>query len=464
MSVLKLTNVSGINLKQNPLNSSGDLIRAVNVDPYHIGSWKKRPGFITYLGTPDNAEVTCLFNFTRNNGTQFWNYRISGGTVTYSTQGTGAWTVCGNGTLTNGAYTSPGYLEDTMMIGDGTANTRHTTNGISFTDTTSAPKAQFFTDFQNRMWAGGTASFDFYSNVGTPSDWTNDSSSLAIPGPGKINQLWKASDRLITSKNSGAILRYDGDNLMDLATKLGPSSPQSLASVEDFDFYFNRLGVFGFGGAKPEIVSNKIEKQVYNDAGSGVVGTVFDNAPGVTHRFDYLISVGSVTDDLTSEQVNNTVLVYDYRLNDWRNYSLAVRPTSWLSYADASGNQQLIFGDSGGQCYQMAGTATTDNGTAIQAILEGFIHGGSFQEKKWNWIRLLFNPGCTADVQIAFSNTFTKDSKRWQSIGPAKDGVVEYHSPSESRSRFLFYKISDNSTTSPFEWYGIEFDADLIER
>ena len=464
MGSLRLTNVSGINLKQNPLNTDGDLLRVVNCDPSNIGAWRKRPGFITYLGTPDNSEVTCLFNFTRNNGTQLWTYRVSGGSLYYSTKGTGDWTICGNGTLTNGAFTSPGFLEDTMILGDGTANTRHTTNGTSFTDTTSAPKAQFFTDFQNRIWAGGTASSEFYSTTGTPADWTTDSSSISIPGPGRINQTFKSNDRLVVPKNSGVILRYDGNNLIDIATTLGPSSPQSLANVEDFSFYLNRSGVFGFGGAKPEIVSNKIESLVYNDAGSAVVGTVFDNAPGVAHRYDYMLSVGSIADDLTNESINNAVLVYDYRLNDWRTYGFATRPTSWLSFADSLGSQQLSFGDSGGQCYQMAGTAVTDNGTAIQSILEGFIHGGSFLEKKWNWGRFLFNPGCEANVQIALTDTFTKNNKVWQSLGQARDGIVEYHFPSDSRGRFLFYKISDNSSAARFEWYGAELDVDLINR
>jgi len=464
MGELRLTNISGINLKQNPLNTDGDLLRVVNCDPTHIGAWKKRPGFITYLGTPDNSEVTCLFNFTLNNGTQLFNYRISGGSTYYSTQGTGAWTICGNGTLTNRAFTSPGFLENTMIVGDGTLPSRHTTNGTSFTDTTSAPRAQFWTDFQNRIWAGGTASSEFYSNVGTPTDWTNDSSSITIPGPGRINHTFKASDRLVVPKNSGVILRYDGDNLMDLATDLGPSSPQSLANVEGYSFYLNRLGIFGFGGAKPEIVSNKIESLIYNDAGSAIVGTAFDNAPGVTHRYDYLLSVGSIADDLTNEPINNAALVYDYRLNDWRTYSLATRPTSWLSFKDNLGSQQLIFGEAGGQCYQMSGTAVTDNGTAIQSILEGFIHGGSFLEKKWNWGRFLFNPGCEANVQIALTDTFTKENKIWQSLGQAQDGIVEYHFPSDSRSRFLFYKISDNSSAARFEWYGAELSVDLINR
>ena len=436
----------------------------VNCDPYHVGAWKRRPGFISYLGTPDTASVSSMFNFSKNNGTQFWNYRVSGGSLYYSTQGTGAWTICGNGTLTNGAFVSPAVLEDTMLVGDGTANTRHTTNGTSFTDTTNAPKAQFFAQYQNRIWAAGTASFDFYSNVGTPTDWTNDSSSIAIPGAGKLNQIFKSADRLVSSKNSGIMTRYDGYNLVDLATNLGPSSPQSLGTIEDYRFYINRYGIFGYGGIKPQLLSNKVEKQIYNDAGVGIAGTTFNNAPGIAHRYDYMISVGSIREDLTDEPINNALILYDYRLNQFRNYSMAVQPTAFLSFADASGNQQLVFGDGSGQCYQMAGTATTDNGTAITAYIEGFIHGDSFLDKKWNWLRMMFNPGCQAQVSIAITDTFTRQSKDWKTLGQAVNGVIEHRFPNGSRGKFLFYKISDSSRTAPFEFFGVECDADVIPR
>ena len=464
MGIVRSVNLGGVNVKSNPLGNSGELLRAVNVDPYHIGAWKRRPGVITYLGTPDNASVSCMFNFSNNTGTQFWNHRVSGGSVYYSTQGTGAWTICGNGTLGAGAFTSPAVLENTMLIGDGTANTRHTTNGTSFTDTTNAPKAPFFAQYQNRIWAGGTASSTFYSNVGTPTDWTNDSSSINIPGAGKMNQLFKTADRLVSSKNSGGMFRYDGYNLVDLSTNLGPSSPQSLGTIEDYRFFLNRYGIFGYGGAKPQLLSNKIEKQIYNDAGVGVAGTTFNAAPGIAHRYDYFLSVGSIREDLTDEPINNALIIYDYRLNQFRNYSMAVQPTSFLSFQDASGNQQLVFGDGAGQCYQLAGTATTDNGTAITSYIEGFIHGDSFLDKKWNWIRMMFNPGCQAQVQIAITDTFTRQSKSWQTLGQAKDGVVEYRFPGGAQGKFLFYKISDSSKTAPFEWFGAEFDADLIKR
>jgi len=467
MGIIRQTSIGGINVKSNPLGTSGELLRAVNVDPYHVGAWKRRPGFIPYLNAVDTASVSCMFNFRPGYDGRFWNYRISGGTVYYSTKGTGNWTICGMGTFGQfgvGAFCSPAISEERLFIGDGTAITRDTGNtGTSFGAAVEAPPSRFFSQFQNRIWAG----YEYlaaYSNVGTPTDWGNDSSSISIPGAGYVNQMFKSNDRLVFCKDSGEMFRYDGDSLVDCATTMGPSSPQSLGTIEDYRFYLNRLGIWGYGGGKPQLISNKIEKQIYNDSGLGIAGTAFSNAPGIAHRYDYLLSVGSIQEDLTSEGINNALILYDYRLNLFRNYSLATRPTAFLSYADASGNQQLSFGDGSGKCYQMAGTATTDNGTAITAYIEGFVHGDTFLEKKWNWLRMMFNPGCQAVIQVAITDTFTKANKQWQTVGQAQNGVVEYGFPSGSRGRFLFYKISDSSITTPFEWYGYEIDAEVIKR
>ena len=173
----------GLNLAINPLaHKPGDMIRAINITNDQFGAKKKRSGYTTYLGTVDGGAILDLHNFTLDNGTQFWNYRNNNGTFYYSQQGTGAWTVCGNGTFTAGSHIGVGTLENTLIVGDGVAATRHTTNGTSFTDTTAAPIASRFVDFQQRIYAMGTSSTLFWSTTGTPTSWTgSDSSSIQIP-------------------------------------------------------------------------------------------------------------------------------------------------------------------------------------------------------------------------------------------------------------------------------------------
>src|SRR3989304_1191249 len=150
MSTANLNSISGLNLRQSLLGHS-QLIRAVNVTTNQIGAKEKRPGYGTYLGTPDNNTVNTLFDWHRNNGTQFWNYRASGSSLYYSTQGTGAWTICGNGTISEGAHVGHAVLNDVMIIGDGIGSTRHSSDGTSFTNTTLAPVAEFFEEYQGRI-------------------------------------------------------------------------------------------------------------------------------------------------------------------------------------------------------------------------------------------------------------------------------------------------------------------------
>ena len=457
---------SGLNLGLNPLDHKpGQMIRAINISIDQFNAVKKRPGYNTYLGTVDGGAVLDLHNFTLDNGTQFWNYRNNNGTLFYSQQGTGSWTVCGNGTFTAGSHIGVGTLENTLIVGDGVAATRHTTNGTSFTDTTAAPVASRFVDFQQRIYAMGTSSTLFWSTTGTPTSWTgSDSSSVQIPGGGKLLDVMKVANNVVTTKNSGIMHRWDGYNLYDLSTNLAFTSPYSVANVEDYRFGLNRVGQFGFGGNKPEIISNPIEKLIYNDAGEGIIGTTFDNAPGVAHKYEYMLSIGTVTDDLTDETIPNAITVYDYQADDWSIRTFANRPTSWLSYKDASGSQQLIFGDSTGQCYTYGNNNLNDNGQPIECIMEGIITGNSLQDKKWNEFSIMMNPGCQAQVQIAISNTFTKGKKNWINIGGAEDGAVNFKFPSGSRGKFLFWKIIESSRNSRLHLYGLEFDAEIIKH
>lgn len=452
-----------LNLAVNPLaHKPGDMIRAVNIESDQIGAKKKRPGYTTHL-TSLASPVTSLFNWVRNDGTTFWNYALAGGTLFYSTQGTGDWTVCGNGTLTSGARVGYADTQGTsLIIGDGVTATRHTSDGTSFTNTSGAPVATDFVPYQGRMYALGTIALH-YSTTGTPTDWISDSTSIDLPGGGAPKTAFKVADRIIATKTTGNMYRWDGFNLVDISTELGPTSPQSLAKIEDYVFYLNRLGQFGYNGDKPQIVSNPIEKIIYNDAGEGIVGTVFDNAPAVTHKYEYLTSVETVTDDLTDETISNAVTVYDYQIEEWWINSFAHRPTAWLSYRDASGNQQLIFGDTTGQCYTYGGTATSDNGSPIETVMEGFIHMNTLLDKKWSYFRASFNPGCEAQIQIAISNTFTRAKKNWITLGQALDGVVEYHFPESSRGPFLFWKITESSRSARMHFYGFEYDADIIK-
>jgi len=466
MATLRVYNISGVNLKVQPLlHKEGDLLRSVNVETFPVGAKRKRPGYITYLGTmPNGSTVNGLFNWSKNNGTQFWNYAFSGGNLYYSQQGTGSWTICGNGTFNAAGTITNAVLKDTLCVSDGVGSVLTTTDGTDFTATSDSPVSVALEEYHQRIFAAGTASDLFWSNVGTPTDWTNDSSSVLIPGAGKLASLFKTSDRIVATKNSGRMFRFDEYNLIDLSTNKGPTSNSAIGELEDYRIYPNRNGFYGYGGDKPELLSNAIERQIFNDKAEGIVGTTFDSMPGAVHQYRYYTTIGTVTDDLTDETIKDAVAVYDGQNNDWWNYKFANRPTAWLSFKDENGDEQLVFGG-GSQCYQISGTATSDNGSPIESVIEGVIHVASpDRDKEWREITASFNPGAQAKIQVGLSDTFTKPAKGWVDLGDAEDGVVNYHFPSGSRSKLLFWKVYDNSATTRYNFYGFSLDYDMVNR
>src|SRR3990167_3783123 len=127
-------NLGGLNLKINPsVVKEGDLLRSINIETSPIFAKRKRPGYITYLGTsPNGSAVQGLFNWTRNNGTQFWNYNFAGGLLYSSQQGTGDWTITGNGTFNSAGTITHAVLEDTLCVSDGVGSVFTSTTGTSF--------------------------------------------------------------------------------------------------------------------------------------------------------------------------------------------------------------------------------------------------------------------------------------------------------------------------------------------
>jgi hypothetical protein len=473
-------NSAGINTYLNPLTPSQDgaLIHAVNMISMPYGAKSKRPGYSAFLGTPDTSQVQSLLAFPNigNDSTKINLYRASGSALYYSLQGTGDWTLATNGTISNGAHfgAAIGNGGTVMIGGDGIGSTRHTTNGTTFTNTTLAPISEFFADYQGRMYAAGTADTNFYSTTNDATNWnlagTADSSSFRVPGEGKLQKIFVASDRLIETKSRGKMLQWDGFSQVDMSTNYGPISPYSVAKVENYHFWTNQYGHFGFDGGNPQLLSNPVQRYFYNKQNTGISGTLFPTIPGEAHFYDYFASIGTVTDDFTGRTINNAILNYNFQRNEYLMWQFANNPTSYLSYTDLNSKRQLIFGDASGQCYQLDPTVTTDNGQVINTELVFlFMYGIAALEKKWNWLRLFFNPGCEVNIQAAFADSFTYQHLTWfditdNSSNPvqnAADGIVEFRFPQGSRSRLMFLRLYESSPDSQWAHYGTDIDAEV---
>lgn len=468
----KVLNLGGKQLRVSPfLSNPGDMIRCVNMDTDIIGAKIKRSGYNTFLNTANGSAVLDLFSWTKADGTSTYVYRNSGGRLYYWNAGIGtatSWTVCGGGTITAGNHIGQTVLAETLIVDQAGGTCRSSTTGTSFADVSLAPAGEYLATYQNRVYIGGTLSTLFYSASGSGTDWatsgTSDSSSLTIPGAGKINMVKVVNDRIVTSKTSGIMHRWDGYSLRTLPTNKGISSPYSVANIDDFYFYLNRDGIYAFNGEMPQVLSNAIQSQIYNKTGNGIGGATFDSAPAIMNRYNYLLSVGSVSDNLTNEPITNAVIKYDYQLNQFTDYSFANQPTAWTTYKDNTGNIQVIFGDSSGQCYRLSGTATSDNGTPIETVMEGVLSFDQPEaEKVFKEFWAIASPGCGAKIQVSASETFTSSRRKWVDVGEFKDGVAKLSFPASYTGRLLFWRIYERSVEAPFTIYGFVIDLDILK-
>lgn len=469
MATASQFNLQGVDLYQNPLANTGSFLRAVNVDSYPLGGIKKRAGYSTFLGTSNGSAVQNLFQWTKDDGSQSYLYAKKGNVLQYYdvTAGTGDWTTCANGTFSGTAYVGHSVLENTLIVGDGVGSTRHTTSGTSFTNTSGAPIAGQFEQYQQRIYALNSNTL-FFSSTGSADNWSGvspaDSSSIQVPGEGRGVKLHKTDNQLVIHKAGGNMFTWDGDYLVDLATNYGLSSPQSYNEVEDFSLWLNREGIYGFGAgfSKPKLISNQVQPYIYNDFGTGISGSTFNTAPGVCFKFDYYLSVGTVSDDIVKETIPNAVIKYNYAKNLYHVYSFANMPTAMGVYQDNTGVESMIFGDSAGQVYKYGGTATSDNGTPIEAVTE-IVFGSDtpYEFKRWFEYSSSFNPGSKAKLQIGFCDTFRRDQINLIDIGDTSDGAIHVRIPQNTRSKIAYLKVYENSSGPRFEWYGHAIDYEL---
>lgn len=501
---LEYFNIQSVSTYNNSLQFDGQLVHAVNTVGFPYGGMSKRPGYGTFLGTL-GAQVNSLFSYSpypTGAGTQLFVYAAAGSLLNYSAQGTAPWAVAqgstggdSGGTITNGNHVGYSALNNVLIIGDGAGSTRHTTNGTQFTNTSLAPIAQYISQFHNRIYTSdGTSGNLQYSVTNDATNWntggTSDSSSFVVPNEGGILNHFVAGDRLNIVKQRGDMFNWDDTTLVDMSTKYGPSSPWAVTNIDDTWYYLNQYGIFTFDGATKSLISNPIQRQFYNKNNTGIGTASWGTAPGVGHIWDYMVAVGTITDDFTGRTIPNAIIRYDFQKNQFTNWSFNDAPTAFHSYYDLSQKRQLIFGNATGQVFQLDPTKTSDNGAPIQTEMvflftyasqnESFSPTsaatllGSSYEKKWNWIRLFFNPGDEVNIQYSFTNTLTYQHQKWSEVintsnrtgdyWQVSDGVVEMRFPMDPnnipRSRFLFVRIYDNSDSSAWQYMGAQIDAE----
>jgi hypothetical protein len=250
-----------------------------------------------------------------------------------------------------------------------------------------------------------------------------------------------------------------------MATRLGPSSPYSIGEVEDYRFWMNRLGIFTSNGNKPQLISNPIQRQIFNHSGSGIASDIFDTLPGGVHEYDYKVSIGTVTDDFTGITIPNAVINYDYKHNEFIDYTYYDFPTAYHSFKNASGVQTMIFGNASGQVFQVDDSYHSDNGHPIDGAMMMLLHGNMpHYRKDFEYIEFYVSPGCGASIQYAVVDIpqtgkqwLVQGPTIWHPLGDVHDGFTLFRFPPETRGRLMYIKIFESSKQPPWQIYSIHY-------
>jgi len=493
--MIEYLNPQGLNTYQNVLQTDGQLIHGVNIVQFPFGGMSKRPGYTSYLNNPDSSVVNSLFVWQFQNSGTFYAYRASGTNIYSSLMGTGNWAPTVNGSIASGQHVGNTIFNNVLTIGDGVNPLMNSLDGTTFTSPGSAPVAQYLTTFQDRVYTtDGTSDLLQYSVTNDPTNWqnsgTSDSNFLVIPTNGALSGLFVAANYLNITQTRGNIYNWDGTTLTNTSTKFGPSSPWSIAQIDDTFFWSNNVGQFQYDGAQKTLISNPIQRQFYNRQNTGIIANSWGTMPSADYYWNYLTAVGTVTDDFTGRTIPNNIIAFDFQKTQYLNWSFYNAPTAMYGYLDTNKVRQLIFGDAQGQCFQLNPSITSDNGNPIPTEMVYLFDyaqqssafsptsastvSGSTYEKLWKSIRLFFNPGDEMNIQFSFSNSLTYANLTWSEVINTKvgdgdywqisDGAVEIAFPLSQnnmpRSRFLFVRMYESSTTSQWSYYGASIVAE----
>jgi hypothetical protein len=137
-----------------------------------------------------------------------------------------------------------------------------------------------------------------------------------------------------------------------------------------------------------------------------------------------------------------------------------------------------MFGDDEGWVYTFDEDVYSDNlynydPIPIDCLLEGFIHASKPEANKiWKKVTAFANPGCQATLMLAASDTFinpydvennTQSNMQvldYRAVGSLTNGILEYRG--DLRGNFLYYKVIESSTGTPFTFYGFNIEYDFI--
>lgn len=369
----------GMNRNINPsLIRHGEWKTIINGELNRIGIIEKRKGYKKILNNPDNSEVLSLIRCELGDIRRLIMVTATGNIYSADPSVDDNWgnpvkTGVDNSERWGWAVMSDKDGNKFLIMGNG-HDVLKTSDGLTFTDVPGAPKARYWTVYQQRVFCSGVdADPDVvhWSSIGDLTDWSviepSDSGSINIDkfSNGIVKAIIEANNKVVIYKDR-EMKRWDQENLRNVLTSWGTEAPYSVIKINGLPFSFDRDGIRMYDGNIPIKISDNIQD---------IVDRVDISRPerifAVDNRGRYYLFVGDIEDE--NMLIKNAVIVYDEAKSLWWLHSLNHKMTSGTTLRRSGDNRETVYmGDINGQVYEM-NVGDEDDGLSIEMILESHI-------------------------------------------------------------------------------------------
>ena len=450
-----------------------------NVYEYKIGMPEKVPGY-THIGEQILAsEINTLYYYYQQSAKT--NYLLAGMDSTtnyalyYTT--TGSFSAVSTGSTYTGKagmqLAMATYIDKAFIVGyktgDSSFATPATLTGTTFStvdaNLTNMPAGKYLVVYRDLLYVlNCKISSTLYPSrayfcgepIGGAITWTQATDFLPFgqEDGDEITGATVAYDRLIVFKNY-SMWKYDENSVIRVAD-VGCDSYKSIISINGVPYWFNRLGIYRWGGALPQLISSKV--QPFIDA---ITQSAFANVIAVQHEFEYRVHIGTVT--VENITYTNCWLCFDVRKEKWYVRCTVHTPRSAAQFIISS-IKRAYFGTTTGFVQKFATKVDgvySDDGSEIDSFfITNNYDFGDPSCSKFNTHVGVFSRNCQGlKIAVDADNTDEFQLANFQFTG--KDNEDFNITTIGIRYRF---KIFEKSANKSWEFEGMAINSmDLIE-
>lgn len=261
----------------------------------------------------------------------------------------------------------------------------------------------------------------------------------------------KVYGRVLYIFTENRMFYYDGYTLTGVPGQYGTTSSESVQVVNGMLFFYNRTGVYVYGGTGlPTLVSRPIQGIIDSIADAGLV------TAGVDDKQRYLLSVGDIGTD------SDVVLKYDSLINAWSMdtdkpygvFTLLKDDGGYVAYAGSNTTEKVY-------------TLDTGDSEDLEAVFRVIGLENPQSTKRFYNIRVTYKPSGDTDKYITVQYRTTGD---WQTVGGTANNVDNSGTdriltdllelPSQVNSKTLQVKVTYDG--SAVEIYEVAVEYDII--